>query len=298
MTQEPTETTEGQRTHTCTVCGYTETESIPVKPHEHNFDTVWHQDETGHWHECACGEKSEVAAHTYGDWTVTQEPTETTEGQRAHTCTVCGYTETESIPAVRPQNCPIQAQFVKNAWFGTRTITLTVEPDGSVQAPNANGFFQSGNGWKSEDGSLYVASNGTVTYTQLLEVLGGTAEEGDCVRFVVTKEQDKPDPEPDPGPIEPVENPITVTFRLNGWGQHLEGTCGKAMTVTLKPGQSVEAPFAGSFFGGVKSVNWSSNLGYLVTSGSQVSYERLAQLMDEVPENASVVFTGRIASRW
>ena len=37
--------------------------------------------------------------HTYGDWTITKEPTCTEEGSQERVCTVCGAKETEVIPA-------------------------------------------------------------------------------------------------------------------------------------------------------------------------------------------------------
>ena len=37
--------------------------------------------------------------HTYGDWKVTKEATETEEGSRERGCAVCEYVQTEAIPA-------------------------------------------------------------------------------------------------------------------------------------------------------------------------------------------------------
>ena len=55
-------------------------------------------DADGHWDECTgCGDKQNEEAHKYGDWTVTKEATETAVGEKEHTCTVCGYTETAEI---------------------------------------------------------------------------------------------------------------------------------------------------------------------------------------------------------
>ena len=52
------------------------------KPHTHTYSTTWSTDETNHWHECTCGDKKDVAAHTPG-----AAATETTP----QTCTICGY---------------------------------------------------------------------------------------------------------------------------------------------------------------------------------------------------------------
>ena len=71
VTTEPTETTPGVRTYTCTVCGEVKTEVIPATgAHTHKWDAG----------------------------KVTTEPTATTPGVRTYTCTVCGQTKNEIIP--------------------------------------------------------------------------------------------------------------------------------------------------------------------------------------------------------
>ena len=75
-------------------------EIIPEIGHEHSIhDEAWKYDDTEHWQECSCGEKLNVANHTYGDWKVTKEATETEEGSRERGCAVCEYVQTEAIPA-------------------------------------------------------------------------------------------------------------------------------------------------------------------------------------------------------
>ena len=51
-----------------------------------------------------------TGAHTWGNGTVTTEPTETTPGVRTFTCAVCGATRTETIPATGAHDY----QFTKN----------------------------------------------------------------------------------------------------------------------------------------------------------------------------------------
>ena len=43
--------------------------------------------------------------HVYGDWTVLKEPTVDATGKRMHSCTKCGYDETEEIPKLIPEAC-------------------------------------------------------------------------------------------------------------------------------------------------------------------------------------------------
>ena len=51
--------------------------------------------------ECAvCGvEYGELADHSYEDWVIVREATETANGLEERTCTVCGEKESEEIPA-------------------------------------------------------------------------------------------------------------------------------------------------------------------------------------------------------
>ena len=80
--------------------------NVTLESHCHNYSTEWSIDATNHWHECACGEKADVAAHTFDAGKVTKAPTETTEGVKTFTCTVCGATKTEIIPATRKTGTP------------------------------------------------------------------------------------------------------------------------------------------------------------------------------------------------
>ena len=96
ITTKPTETSEGIKTYTCTVCGYEKTEAVPKSGHTPAAE--WEYDAESHWKPCTeCGEKLETAAHSYDDGVITAEPTETSEGIKTYTCTVCGYEKTESI---------------------------------------------------------------------------------------------------------------------------------------------------------------------------------------------------------
>ena len=99
ITKEPTTTETGSRERTCSICKYTQTETLPVHTHDVH-DEAWKYDETQHWQECSCGEKLNVANHTYGDWKVTKEATETEAGSRERDCPVCEYVQVEIIPEI------------------------------------------------------------------------------------------------------------------------------------------------------------------------------------------------------
>lgn len=86
-------------------------------PHEHVFGDAWVSDETGHWHVCACGEKEDVAQHTF-QWVVDKEATATENGSKHEECTVCGYAKQAVVipatgatqPSEQPSQQPSQTQ--------------------------------------------------------------------------------------------------------------------------------------------------------------------------------------------
>ena len=95
--------------YTCSKCGkkYNDEagtreltdEEIIIEAAGHSYSTEWKFDADSHWHECTCGERSEEGSHTFGDWTVTKEATDTADGSRERKCTVCGYVQSEKISA-------------------------------------------------------------------------------------------------------------------------------------------------------------------------------------------------------
>ncbi len=97
VTIPATEEHEGERQHSCTECGYTETEIISKEAHVHSFGSEWKHDGTYHWHECDCGERTDVSAHT-PDGGRTAQSGGIYTGTLTYTCTVCGsVTGTERI---------------------------------------------------------------------------------------------------------------------------------------------------------------------------------------------------------
>ena len=105
----PTCTEAGQKHHTCTKCGETETEPIEALGHD-----------MGEWNETTAptctedGEKSSVCnrcgttltepvpalGHDMGEWNETTAPTCTEEGEKSSVCNRCGTTLTEPIAAL------------------------------------------------------------------------------------------------------------------------------------------------------------------------------------------------------
>ena len=67
--------------------------------HTHSYGTDWKADTNNHWHECACGDKADTAAHTF-KWVTDKEATATEKGSKHEECSVCGYKKAAiEIPA-------------------------------------------------------------------------------------------------------------------------------------------------------------------------------------------------------
>ena len=98
-----TETADGAKHKECTVCKKVlETATIPAtgSTHTHSYGTEWKYDGTNHWHECECGDKADIAAHSASEWIVDTAATETADGAKHKECTVCKKVlETAPIPA-------------------------------------------------------------------------------------------------------------------------------------------------------------------------------------------------------
>lgn len=140
VTTEPTETTPGERTFTCAVCGATKTEVIPATG-AHTF--VFTKNiaptctEAGYdlytCRDCGATEQRNAKpalGHKWDSGTVTAEPTEKDPGTMTYTCTVCGQTKTEVIPATGPHTHVWDEGTVTVAPTettpGVRTYTCTV----------------------------------------------------------------------------------------------------------------------------------------------------------------------------
>ena len=114
VTTEPTCTKEGVKTCTCTECGETKTEVIPLAAHTYKktaekIDPTCTEAGKTATYKCeVCGnvfggETIPAKGHSWNEGEVTTEPTCTEEGVRTYTCEECGATKTETIKALGHQ---------------------------------------------------------------------------------------------------------------------------------------------------------------------------------------------------
>ena len=112
VTKEPTCTTAGSRYKEC-ACGDKIVEVIEALGHEYlttftvDVPATCTQEGSKSRHCIRCDAKTEVTAipmenHSYGDWVVTKEPTQTEEGVETRRCENCDETETRAIPVIDP----------------------------------------------------------------------------------------------------------------------------------------------------------------------------------------------------
>ena len=105
ITKQPTCTSEGTKTKTCTQCGATVTETIAKLSHSYTTTVVAPTCTTNGYtlHKCSvCGTSykdstTKATGHSYGNSAVTKQPTCTAEGTKTKTCTKCNATVTETI---------------------------------------------------------------------------------------------------------------------------------------------------------------------------------------------------------
>ena len=107
ITKQPTCTSEGTKTKTCTQCGATVTETIAKLSHSYTTTVVAPTCTADGYtlHKCSvCGTSykdstTKATGHSYGNSVVTKQPTCTSEGTAIKTCTKCNATVTEKLPA-------------------------------------------------------------------------------------------------------------------------------------------------------------------------------------------------------
>lgn len=113
-------------------------EPEPGPGHEHNWAADWSNDSTYHWHECSAENcdvisnsgKAGYGAHSYGGWVIDREATAYQRGSRHRTCTVCGYEQTDAIPATGGSSSSDDDS--SSNYSPPVTTTTSRNPDGST----------------------------------------------------------------------------------------------------------------------------------------------------------------------
>ena len=169
-----TESATEQNDKHCTICNYVAEEQLE---HTHTYGTEWKSDADTHWHECSCGEKTDIAAHSY-------------DNDQDAECNICGY-ERQITP-------PVSQEYTVtfNANGGSVTPSSVTTKDGkltSLPIPTYDGYTFLG--WYTEETGgekvttdTVFAENTTIyahwqkqaaqEYTVTLNANGGTINSG------------------------------------------------------------------------------------------------------------------------
>ena len=144
ITVQPTTTSTGIKTYSCLICGrFLRNEELPKieDVHTHSYSTAWNCDSTSHWHQCSCGDKTDIGSHVSNGGIVTVQPTYNSTGLRTYSCSVCGYVmRTETIPVIKPGYYPNY-----NPNYNTYTPSVSVTPSYSFEQIKLTGKISKNN---------------------------------------------------------------------------------------------------------------------------------------------------------
>lgn len=134
----------------------------------HQFEKTWSTDENYHWHACTIAGHSDTkdkAAHTWDAGVVTTPADYGKEGEKTFSCTVCGKTKVEKLPALQVQT---------NSIYLNKDVVTTKEYDRQAFAFTQDQFTFEGDGafsveykTKGAEDATYIEEAPTVpgTYT-------------------------------------------------------------------------------------------------------------------------------------
>ena len=147
-----------------------ETASIVIPAFEHSYS--WQSDKTNHWKHCSIGnEDTAQEAHQFDGWTVIKQASIGVEGEKERTCTVCGYKETATIPAIYIPSYPVTGIKVSPDTLTLNRKDETAQLTAEVIPSYADNTRVT---WKSRDesvvtvdekGKVTAVGNGTATIT-------------------------------------------------------------------------------------------------------------------------------------
>lgn len=83
--------------YTCSDCGHTREETIPVST-EHSYSAWSKVDDNQHTRTCSVCQKTETLDHNWNDGSVTKKPNCQETGSCVYTCKDCNVTKTEELP--------------------------------------------------------------------------------------------------------------------------------------------------------------------------------------------------------
>lgn len=127
------------------------TVTVVAPTHAHQYSNQWTSDATNHWHECECGEKSDLSAHQF-QWVIDREATATKTGRKHQECTICGY-----------QTAPVTIPKKSAPTITVKDSTITVSNKSQTTKLDVKADKDAKLTYKSDNKSVKVDKNGKVT---------------------------------------------------------------------------------------------------------------------------------------
>lgn len=125
--------------------------TVVAPPHAHQYSNQWTSDATNHWHECECGEKSDLSAHQF-QWVIDREATTTATGLKHQVCAICGY-----------QTAPVTIPKKSAPTVTVKDSTITVSNKNQTTKLDVKADKDAKLTYKSDNKSVKVDKNGKVT---------------------------------------------------------------------------------------------------------------------------------------
>ena len=125
--------------------------TVVAPTHAHQYSGKWTSDATNHWHECECGEKSDLSAHQF-QWVIDREATTTATGLKHQVCAICGY-----------QTAPVTIPKKSAPTITVKDSTITVSNKSQTTKLDVKADKDAKLTYKSDNKSVKVDKNGKVT---------------------------------------------------------------------------------------------------------------------------------------
>lgn len=125
--------------------------TVVAPTHAHQYSNQWTSDATNHWHECECGEKSDLSAHQF-QWVIDREATTTATGRKHQECTICGY-----------QTAPVTIPKKSAPTVTVKDSTITVSNKSQTTKLDVKADKDAKLTYNSDNKSVKVDKNGKVT---------------------------------------------------------------------------------------------------------------------------------------
>ena len=125
--------------------------TVVAPAHAHQYSDQWTSDATNHWHECQCGEKSDLSAHQF-QWVIDREATATQPGEKHQVCATCGY-----------QTAPVTIPKKSAPTVSVKDSTVTVSNKSQTTKLDVKADEDAKLTYKSDNKSVKVDKNGKVT---------------------------------------------------------------------------------------------------------------------------------------